>query len=375
MLHVIEIDNLDRLAEYRLVWRSLLLEMPTASFFQRYRWLETYWRYFGKNKHLRVLIAHSGDAPVGILPLELRVEPSRFGPVRVLTYPLDNWGTAFGPIGIQRTATLYAAMRHLRDRRCDWDVLDLRWVDPETDRNRTPRTMAMNDLAPHAQPWMHGAVIDLDGDWDAYLAGRTPKFRENLRRLRRRIEAAGEVVFERYRPQGGLDDGRNPRWDLFETCVEISARSKQARDTNNYVLSHPRIVEFLAELHEIAARDGCVDVNVLRLDGKPIAFTYNYFWDGIVFGLRMGFDPEYAGLGPGTVLRAMMIEDSFRRGDRQIDLGTGYLESKTPWATGRTTSYRYTSFAPTLRGRLLRMQRWFADRFADPLELALRRSA
>lgn len=373
MLHVVEVDNLEQLARYRLLWRSLFGQMSRPSFFQSYQWLETYWWYFGDSQQLRVLVVYSGDEAVGILPLVVRTETTRLGSVRVLTYPLHDWGSCYGPIGPNPAATLYGAMRYLRDRQRDWDMLDLRWIDPAADRGRTANAMRMNAFAPVQQPWMQGAVIDTSEGWESYWAARSPKLRENLRRCRRKLERLGCLEYERYRPDVVADDVVAPRWDLFEACIEVAAQSRQAENDEHLVMSHPRIAEFLADVHEIAYREGCLDVNLLRLDGRPIAFAYNYCFAGEVFGLRTGFDRQLAAFGPGSVLRQMMVEDSFRRGDRRIDLGMGYLESKTPWQTQTVASYRCTHFAPTVRGRLLRVKRWADDRFGDQERILKRR--
>ncbi len=129
MTRVVEINDLESLAGYRLLWNMLLQQTPVASFFQSLDWLEAYWRHFGHDQRLRVLVVHAAGDPVGILPLVVRREPMRLGSVRVLTYPLHDWGSFYGPIGPNPTATLIAGLGHVRRTRADWDLLDLRWVD------------------------------------------------------------------------------------------------------------------------------------------------------------------------------------------------------------------------------------------------------
>ena len=113
MVEVHEIDNIEELAQYRLLWNSLFRATPRATFFHTFDWLETAWRYFGHDQQFRVLVARSAGEPVGILPLCIRSEKYRVGSIRVLTYPLDNWGTWYGPIGPNPAATMLAAMQHL----------------------------------------------------------------------------------------------------------------------------------------------------------------------------------------------------------------------------------------------------------------------
>jgi hypothetical protein len=99
MIEVHEINDLEELAGYRLAWNSWLASSPRATFFNTYDWLENYWRHFGENQKLRALIVRSAGLPIGILPLCVRRERHGLGSARVLTYPLDGWGSWYGPIG------------------------------------------------------------------------------------------------------------------------------------------------------------------------------------------------------------------------------------------------------------------------------------
>ncbi len=113
MTRVTEIHCLEELAPYRLLWNALLPQTRGATFFQSFEWLETYWRHHGDRQRMRVLIVAADDRPIGILPLTVIRERTRLGTIRVLTYPLDGWGTFYGPIGPNPTATLWAGLRHL----------------------------------------------------------------------------------------------------------------------------------------------------------------------------------------------------------------------------------------------------------------------
>ena len=86
----------------------MLPRTSAASFFHSFDWLEIYWRHFGDGQRLRVLVVRAGGEPLGILPLVVRSERTRLGTVRTLTYPLHDWGTFYGPIGPNPTATLLA---------------------------------------------------------------------------------------------------------------------------------------------------------------------------------------------------------------------------------------------------------------------------
>lgn len=372
MLQVHEINDIDELAKYRLAWSLLLPQTRNATFFQSLDWLEVYWRHFGANQRLRALVVFRENRPMGIVPLVVRTERTGIGRLRMLTYPLDYWGSFYGPIGPGPTATLLAAMQHIRHTPRDWDLLDLRWVDRDgCDYARTPTTMRLAGFQPHAQAWDRTAMVDCEIGWEAYWQGRAKKWRHDVDRVTRRLAHQGQLTLVRYRPEGAACGDGDPRWDLYDSCLELAQRSWQGTATDGTTLCHPEVQQYLRDTHAIAARVGAVDLNLLVVDGRPVAFTYNYHYDGRIYGLRKGFDPEWAPLRVGTVLQRMMIEDSFRRGDRTIDLGVGSLKSKQAWQTSLATSFRYTHFPLSVPlAQVMWVRRWIRTRLYGDQDLA-----
>jgi len=368
MSHVEEINHINRLDDYRLLWNALWSKTRAATFFHSLDWLRTYWRHFHCCQRLRVLVVHGPERPVGILPLVVRTEKARVGRLRVLTYPLHDWGTFYGPIGPNPTVTLLAGLRHVRRAPRDWDLLDLRWVDRHgADRGRTPAAMQQAGLHGRAQAWALAPTIELTGSWREYWRSRPKKFRHNVERCRRRLTELGELALVRYRPEGTAFGDDDPRWDLYGACVRVARCSWQGSSTDGTTLCHTCVCEYLRDAHLSAVRAGAADLCLLTLDGRPIAFIYHYQYQGRVYGLRKGHDPEFACMGPGVVLQQMVLEDSFRRGDRLYDMGAGSLGAKRHWQTAMSTSYRYTHFPlASARSQLLRTKRWLVERFAGP---------
>ncbi|MBP90585.1 MAG: cellulose biosynthesis protein [Planctomycetaceae bacterium] len=364
MAEVLEINDIEELESHRLCWAALLNETLQASFFQSLDWLQAYWRHFGHGQHLRALVVFNGGRPIGILPLAVRQERTRIGRTAVLTYPLHDWGSFYGPIGPNPTATLLAAVRHIRKTERDWDLFDPRWVNAiECDRGRTETAMQAVGLQPRKQHWNTTWIIDFADTWQIYLQGRKAKFRENIRRTERRAAVAGEVTFERYRPLGVSCGDANPRWDLFSQCVDLAARSGRSDTTTGKTLSHESARAFLRDANVAAANRGALDVCLLKLDGRPIAYAYNYQLDGRIEGLRMGYHPAFAAIGPGTLLMSHMIRDSVERQDTSLDLGVDHAQIKRRWATRGLGSYRYTHYAPTSpKAQILRAKHWWDAR-------------
>jgi CelD/BcsL family acetyltransferase involved in cellulose biosynthesis len=357
-MHVTEINRPEDLAALRLLWQALLGQTRGATFFHSLDWLEAYWRHYGHEQRLRVLVVRSGDEVLGIVPLVVRQERTRLGRLRMLTYPLDDWGVFYGPIGPQPAACLTAALAHLRARPRDWDLISLRWVHRDAhDQGRSERAMRFVGWRPQEEIGHHAPAIDLRGGWEAYWSSRGHRWRGNVNRSERKLAAAGGIEYVRYRPEGAARGDGDPRWDLFDACRHIAQQSWQGSSPSGTTLSHASVEHFLRDAHQTAAHAGGLDLNLLYVAGRPAAFAYNYHYHGHLYGLRMGYDPVVTRDGAGTVLWRKMIEDSFARGDHTFDLGPDSLEVKKAWQTSVEISYRYTCYAPAPRPQALRLKR------------------
>lgn len=354
-----EIRTPGDLDAFRGVWSELLAQTPGASFFQSLDWLQVYSRHAGASRDWRVLIARDGDAVVGILPLVVRSDRTPIGVLRTLTYPLDDWGTFYGPIGPRPAETLAAGLRFIQQNPRDWDVFDLRWVgSDEVDPARTREAMQAAGLTPHGRLLNEVAIVDLEGTWCDYFASRPAKWRENVRHAERKAAAAAQIEHIHYRPRGRQFGDDDPRWDLYVTCEQISARSWQGSAAWGTTLSHDSVRPFLREAHAAAVRQGCAEIHLLAVGGLPAAFLYNYVYAGHVYGLRAGFDPAFGHLEVGKLLLGKAIEQCFALNDHTYDLGPNQIEYKRRWATRIVGSYSHCYYPTTdYRAQVLRWQR------------------
>ncbi|TWT42737.1 GNAT family N-acetyltransferase [Botrimarina hoheduenensis] len=375
---VIEINRIEDLQSYHLAWSALHAETPGASFFHTLEWLTAYWNHHGKGKRLRVLIVRSSGRPIGIVPLcEVR-ESGSLGPVTVLTYPLENWGTVYGPIGPFTTATMTLAMRHISQTPRTWDVFEPRWTAHDSDdHGRTLRAMRGAGFSATLSNDWSTSVIDCDhfADWDSYLYSRSHKVRHELRRQRRQLERAGVVEHLHYRPTALCEGGGDPRWDLFEHCVAVSRLTWQATSNTGNTLCDRRVNPMLRTAHEQAARLGMLDLHLLTIDGVPSAFFYGHHCHGVTSGLRMGYDPA-SPKGAGAVLFGMVIERAFALGDRRLDLGAGDENYKKRYRTSVTTTARITHTPLTAwRPQLVGAGRWVRAQLGRPFGKAVSSTA
>ena len=358
-LDVEELNDIDQLEAWRPSWTKLWKRSPGSSFFHSCEWLEATYQHSLCDQSLCVLVVKEDQEPIGVLPLVNRREARRLGTARVLTYPLNDWGPYYGPIGSRPKETLRAGLEYvLSHRERDWDLLDLRWTPPDAvDPANTVELLGELGLSTHARLRHQTSIVDLEGSWDEYVRARSKNWRSHYRRRHKRAAQAGKVRHLRYRPLGEALEESDPRFDLYDTCVELANKSWQGSSETGNTLNHAAVREVLRAVHQQAVRLGCLDLNLVYLDEQPISFAYNYHYQGHVFALRLGFDPEYSKLGPGNLVEELAIEDSFSRGDHIYELGPDAEESKRSLRTRLEPIWQHSYYSPrALRSQIIRLK-------------------
>jgi CelD/BcsL family acetyltransferase involved in cellulose biosynthesis len=364
MLAVHELNRLEDLAPLRETWRRLLAATPRYSFFQTLEWLQTTWNHYSLLQKLRVLILEREGQPFAIVPFCVRTEHRKVGRVRVLTYPLNDWGVFYSPISAEPQLALAAAIKHIAATPRDWDLIDLRWVD-----EAAPEFMAAGEalrdagLSFIARPRIESRICRMSDGWEAYQKSRSRNWRREMRKnLEVLKEKGGAVKHVRYRPAAG-EGTQQQHDDVFDTCLTIAEHSWQADSGPSGTLCSPAAREVLRELHRQAAALGMLDTNLLTVGGRAVAFNYNYVAEGRTYGLRCGFD-ETTGLeNCGKILLYKMLEDSFARGDEEYNFGPGRQPYKDRFATEMRHAYTFRHYARySVRSQLLNLKELVSKR-------------
>jgi len=373
-LDITEVNEIKDLEPFRNDWNRLLAVTPGGSFFQSLEWLEVYWQHFSEKQYLRVFVVRDANVVTGIVSLCVRRIKTKLGSCSILTYPFDDWGSFYGPVSADPETTLNGVMNFIQESQRDWDLIDLRCVDADGfDAGATERALGSAHLSFKKFDWDQTAHVDLNQDWNTYLACRSGKARQTYFRAEKRVAKEGKIEYLRYRPRGEAYGEADPRWDLYEQCLQIAGKSWQGSSTTGTTLSHEKVSQYFRDTHERATRFGAVDLNLLYLSGKPAAFNYNYVYQGRVYSLRMGFDLEISNKGLGRLLMGRMIQNSMETGDQLLDIGPGSLDAKKNWYTSVETSYRYVHYSPAskMAKALLMSSRivdWYRDRITSHSE-------
>jgi len=318
-------------------WNKLLPQNPIQDVFYTWEWLYAWWKHYGKQHELWLITAWHSDELIGIAPLML-VERRKYGlKFRVLC----NIGTPDVDVGgfiIQDgNPQIYTAIgNYLITRERLWDVLELNEINSDgletfhlIPQFENSGYIAFQRSNPHF-------YIPICNTWKEYLDHIDSKFRREVRSKIRKIEGQSRLTLVHH-------FGREVTWQDISTVFEIN-------EHGHYPYLYRSSVErsFQREIFELMRGQSWLNLYLLYIDDRPVAYNYGFTYNNRFEDWRAGFDTQYAGLSLGRILYLMTIEDCFKRGFREIDFLCGDEHYKTRWQT-LERAYTQLRFVPRNR--------------------------
>ena len=298
---------------------------------------------------VRLLVARGARELRAVLPLLLERRAIAGVPARVLGSLSDDHSQRFDlvmrPDDREAAGALLVALRS-----------DLRWDVVEV-RDAPVQGAAVDALVEVARQaglptgcWtsMCSPVLPLPSSRTALYERLRPKFLANLRRRRRRLEAAiGPVRLERI---------PNIRPDVIECALDEGFRLEAAGwkgAEGTAIASDRRLAQRYRRIALAFARHDKLALSFLTVGGQRKAFHLALLEDDVYYLFKLGYDPSVAPYGPGHLLVEEVAMDLIERGARQLDFLGEYDAWKREWtAHARPHAWRYL-FAPTAFGRAL----------------------
>ncbi|HXV34307.1 MAG TPA: GNAT family N-acetyltransferase [Gaiellaceae bacterium] len=304
----------------RQVWETLQTPFVTSDL----EFVLAYLRNAAGAVRPHAVVLHDDDGPVALA--SCRVEdvplPARLGPKTVLEPTVRSltvtYGGLMGRVDETTAPQLLGALAGSVEPG-EVDVVRLRMLDVDSPARTAALAGAPFFRREHFPTRMAHWRAEIPGSLDEFLARRSRRRRESVRRYAKRLERTygDEARVEVFRTRDGIDR-------LFADSAHIHQETYQA--VLGVGFSDERVQRALTEL---AMDRAWFRGYVLYLQEKPAAFWHGNAYRG-VFGIgATGFDPAFADARPGTYLLMKAVEDLASDGSiHTLDFGFGDAEYK-----------------------------------------------
>ena len=327
MIQVRQYSDFGELEKFEPFWNDLLQKSRDSDVFATWEWLSCYWKHFGKNQELRVLIAEENSNIMAIAPLML--SKYSFMSLRKMT-KLEFIGgphSAYNNIiwlGKEEQC-LELFLKHLMEQR-DWDWLDLTNVREETlSAKLLSESHAALSQKLENKVFTLCPYIELPNSIDAFMKMLGTKKRKDVRRLTRRFSEEYVVGLKTQKDFGSVEQATDLMFDLHQrrwnAKGELSAWATR------------QVSEFHRDLANAFDKRGWLALSFLTANEEPVAALYSFDYQGKRYYYQSGFDPRFARYGVGDLLIMRNIEVCIGKGLKEFDFMIGPERYKSFWPT------------------------------------------
>ena len=313
---------IDRLAPE---WRALCESSAYSDPFFRPEWIAAYVRAFAPRDAIALATVRVDGRLAAALPLVREIKLLGGMPARALRGATNVHGCRYDVAHrADGAAPAIPALWDALGATAGWDMLELPNV---------PEGSAVEKLARHAEArgyLIHAAPApdvpylrfpDGSSSFEALLARLDPKFRSNLRRRRRKLEALGLVR---------LVESRQPDERLAQFyALELNGWKGVEQSA---IASSAATRRFYDGIATDAARSGTLSIYALECGGRPVAMHFGLRQGTRYFLLKTAYDESLRQCSPGQlitheVLRALAAEHC-----TEFDFLGQLMDWKKDWA-------------------------------------------
>ena len=261
------VERINAFPALRHEWNRLLRSIDGASVFQTYAWVANWWKHFGDDKELYLLVARDNGTVTGIAPL--MIDPVRVRGLRacrVLRFIghgiTDYLDFLLAPGREEEVLRAFSAyMRHSGK---GWGLGILGEI-PVTSRTHAGLQAALNEagIACVTEEDSPCPYLTLPDDGKRFLSSLSANCRNNIKRKAKKLGRLGELEYR------VVTDDQATALEQF------------------FALQGIRRTEPLSEAAKQFHRDVSVDLSdslsleLLSLDGKDLCALYNYDYGGV----------------------------------------------------------------------------------------------
>ena len=316
----------EQFLDWRSVWNDSLQRSIDKHVFLTWEWLSSWWRLFGKNRELLVLVVEKERRIVAAAPLMVccyRPLGLSIRKVEFIATPASDYHTFL----LEQTEPKYgrAILQYGRKRVSDWECIELREI-PET--SQTARLIwnpafEENAFRRRVQSLCYGTALPLR--FEDYLRGLDRKFRQNMRRGERNLKKDYKVDFK-------ICSDASEVKEYLQVIMNLHQKRWRSRNEPG-IFSDPRTSCFHHEISRLFFDRGWLVLNLVTLNDVPVAGGYDFTYQNRLYSYVSGFDPGFSRYDISNLRYLYLLEYCAKKGIEEWDMMRGDEPYKEKWNT------------------------------------------
>jgi CelD/BcsL family acetyltransferase involved in cellulose biosynthesis len=324
-MDISEINTCDEFLKIESTWNKLVKDCH-LSVFSSFEWLSLWWKHFGSNRKLSVLIAKDNGQIIGIAPMMYSVYSRlgfNVGVIEFIAAPQSDYNDFL--IIDKREECLRGFTDYLKHVHERWSYIKLTNI-PETSQN----LKVLKKLFKKTYPICKSPYMSLPTDYDAFLASLGHNLRHNLRKNQKALNTAYTMEF--------IDCSAIDQCDFgMQSLFELHQKRWLHKGYGGFLASDD-LKSFHMDVSRAFAKKNMLNLQLLKLSGIPVAVSYGFKDDAKFYFYLQGIDPDdkYLKYAVGNQITAYTVAKCIEHSLSEFDFLTGGEAYKQRWgATSR----------------------------------------
>lgn len=315
-----------RLIELKEQWNHVLGKSSCDSIFLTWEWIITWWRHFGKNKELCIILVKKQNQIVAILPLMKEKEKYLGFTILKIKAIRNNHSPYFDLIltdDIERV--IKVAFEYIN--KLKWDVIELnRILSNSTSIHAIKKLSSRNVIRLVLQETVYRSpYVTVNNNWDHYYGSLSKNLKKNIKRRENKLQILGNTEIESIQFSDKLDY-------YLEKGFEIEASGWKGK-AGTAILCNKNVRNFYSDLAHTSAMKGWLSLSFLKVDYRRIAFNYGLRYKNTINSCKIGYNPDFAKYSPGILLCKMILKNAFEENYKLVNFLGEYQSHKKNWTS------------------------------------------
>ncbi len=307
--------------ELKTIWKGIQQQKQTLNFYQTLEWHRAICQHLLAKASIFFVVAFDDTRPLAIFPLQhSRIRLLGKLELPVLQFPSHDHITLSDCLCLdQKLPDLVASLtRYLRQAvEESWHLLRLDNLREDADILRLladePNLTALSSVSKQS------SSLALKSCYDSTTEHMSKKFLKNIRRLQNKASREGELVYQSVSRLPSLETE-------YQHFLDIESDGWKG-ESKTAIKCDAQLVDFYREIVGINEDEIHAVVNLLMIDGKPVATQLGLKINDQLNLLKIGFSEAYKSVGPGNIILVETINHSLEAKDSIINFVTA-----PPWA-------------------------------------------
>lgn len=330
MFEIEKIDKYDKLVVLEEEWNLLLNKSEINTIFLTHEWITNWWKYFGQDKELFVLVVKNNDKIVGIAPLMLTVSKIlsiKTKKIQFIGTPLSDYCDFI--IEEEKEKALKAIYNHLLKNRKLWNSISLEEIPAHSSSLSLSKNI-LKGMTKHFDIVFSNKCLSMTFKGMDYEELEKKLKKKDISKNMKYFNKNGSIISYEVTD---LSEAYALLNIFFEQHIKIWDKKGIPS-----MFKEDKYKEFFINLTNELLPKGKVGIWVLKFNQKPISMQFGFDYNNKYLEYCITYDLEYSKKGPGTILNKFLLENYFQRGYKEVDFSRGTEPYKYRFANKTTNN-------------------------------------